>query len=63
MTPVLTLGILCRQPVGWTISYVENALIANDGDLSFVIAPIGGVMLLELSKKLYDIGMKRSENH
>jgi len=60
MTQVLTPEILYRHPDGWIISYVENALIATDDDLNFVIVPIGGVMLLELSKKLYDIGMKRS---
>lgn len=58
MTPMLTPEILYRHPDGWTISYAENALIATDDDLNFVIVPIGWQCLLELSKKLYDIGMK-----
>jgi len=58
MTPVLTPTTLYRHPDGWTISYSENALIATDDDLNFVIVPIGRECLLELSKKLYEIGMK-----
>jgi len=58
MTPTLTPTTLYRHPDGWTICYSENALIATDDDLNFVIVPIGRVMLLELSKKLYNIGMK-----
>ncbi len=56
--PTLTPTLLYRHPDGWTISYAENALIATDDDLNFVIVPIGLQCLLELAKKLYDIGMK-----
>lgn len=63
MTPPLTPEILYNHPVGWTIGYGNNALIATDDDLNFVIVPIGREGLLLLAKKLYDIGMKQSENH
>ena len=58
MTPTLTPTTLYKHPDGWTISYGENALIATDDDLNFVIVPIGNICLLELSKKLHDIAMK-----
>ena len=58
MTPTLIPTPLYRPPDGWTISYGDNALIVTDDDLNFVIVPIGREGLLELSKKLYDIGMK-----
>lgn len=58
MTPTLTPETLYRHPDGWTISYSENALIAIGDDLSFVIVPTGREGLLELSKKLFDIGTK-----
>ncbi|GEM_PF-4268584 len=58
MTPTLIPKLLYRHPDGWTISYKENALIATDDDLNFVIVPIGREGLLELSKKLFDIGTK-----
>ena len=58
MKPTLTPENLYRHPDGWTISYAENALIATDDDLNFVIVPIGRACLLELSKQLYDIGMR-----
>jgi hypothetical protein len=57
-TPTLAPKLLYRHPDGWTISYSENALIATDDELNFVIVPIGKTMLLELAKKLYDIGTK-----
>ena len=59
-TPTLTPELLYRHPDGWNISYAENALIAIDDELNFVIVPIGRECLLELSKKLYDIGMKQA---
>jgi len=58
MPPKLTPTPLYIHPDGWTISYAENALISTDDDLNFVIVPIGNICLLELSKKLYNIGMK-----
>jgi len=58
MTPTLIPKLLYRHPDGWTISYSENALITTGDDLSFVIMPIGREGLLELSKKLFDIGTK-----
>jgi len=58
MTPTLAPVTLYQHPDGWTICYCENALIATDDDLNLVIVPIGRPMLLELAKKLYDIGMK-----
>ncbi len=58
MTPTLIPKLLYRRPDGWTSSYSENALIATDDDLNFVIVPIGREGLLALSKKLYDIGTK-----
>ncbi len=57
-TPTLIPITLYKHPDGWTISYAENALISTDDDLNFVIVPIGNICLLELSKKLYEIGMK-----
>lgn len=58
MKPNFTPEILYRHPDGWIIGYAKNALIATDDELNFVIVPIGKSMLLELAKKLYDIGMK-----
>ncbi len=58
MTYTLTPKLLYKHPDGWTISYAENALISTDDDQNFVIVPIGNICLLELSKKLYEIGMK-----
>lgn len=62
MTPTLTPETLYRHPDGWTIGYAKNALIATDDELNFVIVPIGHICLLELSKKLYDIGMKEAHH-
>jgi hypothetical protein len=58
MKPTLTPEAIYRHPDGFCLSYSENALIASDDESNFVIVPIGKPMLLELAKKLYDIGMK-----
>ncbi len=62
MTPTLTSTPLCRYPDRWTINDAENAVIATDDDQNFVIVPIGKIMLLKIAKKLFDIGITRSDN-
>lgn len=37
----ITPTTLYKHPDGWTISYGQNALIATDDELHFVIVPIG----------------------
>lgn len=61
MTPVLTPQPLYEHPDGFTLAYADRALIATDGDLNFVIVPIGRECLLELSRSLYCIATKMKE--
>lgn len=58
MNALYTPTPLYEHPDGWTVGHVQNALIATDGQMNFVMVPIGPAGLLELAKKLYDIGMK-----
>ena len=58
MTPTLIPTEIYEHPDGYGISVAKNALIAWTDEGNFVVLPIGKPMMLELSKKLYDLAMK-----